>query len=214
MKTLIAIPSCQRDCEHHELLRQTWLQKCPVDYRFFLGNQNKTIANDELVIDAPDGYRELIWKIEKIIEYALNSNYDYLFKCDVDTYCHIPRLLKSGFEQYDWSGYGEPYGGSGYWLSRKAMQALIDNTSYLDVYESEDTHVARILRQQGFTPFQDRRYYSSTNEGPSLDNDLITSHWYVEVNAVRNGKIYDRRIDLYERLRLIPVYHEKAKFLK
>jgi hypothetical protein len=214
MKVLIAILSYNQGRQHHELIRNTWLQGCKTDYKFILGNETKDPQQDELVVDSQDTYYDLIFKVEKSVEYALINNYDYLFRCDLDTYVCIDRLLRSGFEQHDWSGYGEPYGGSGYWLSRKATQALIDNTNYLDVYESEDTHVARILRQQGFTPFQDRRYYSSTNEGPSLDNDLITSHWYVEVNAVRNGKIYDRRIDLYERLRLIPVYHEKAKFLK
>jgi hypothetical protein len=201
MRVLIGILTCKRDREYEQLIRDTWLRRCSVDYGFFLGQERTPAkATDEVILNCPDGrgIRDAVPKTKALIQYAWDNNYDYLFKCDIDTYVHVPRLLSSGFEKYDWSGYGQPYGGSGYWLSRKAMQPLLDKEI---ISECEDWWVAEHLIAAGFTPHQDARYHSKTRLGPQPDNDLITSHLYVDGQNIINWK---------ERMNMIREYHSKS----
>lgn len=210
MNILIAILSCDRDRPYHQQARNTWLAGCPVDYKFILSDPQYRLQQDELSVNAPDGaHEQLISKEKKLFEYAI-SRYDFIFKCDIDTYCHVPRLLKSGFEKHNWSGFGEPYGGSGYWLDRKCLEILHDQPVPTERI-SEDSWASKILRMSGLKCFQDSRYHSLTNIGPANDNDLITSHWYMEYGALRNEKVYDRIVGPSERLNLISKYHEIAK---
>lgn len=201
MKILIAIMSCARDKQYHQRARETWLKNSPVDYKFVLGSQTP-LKSDELSLNAPDDYWGLKLKVKELFRYALEHEYDYVFKCDIDTYVYIPRLLKSGFENYDWSGYGQPYGGSGYWVSRRSMEYLVNDTLDYDKREGEDWWAFRILSGKHLVSHQDSRYHSLTNEGPSPENEIITSHWYSDG---------DRAVHSKERLALIPVYHTIAQ---
>jgi hypothetical protein len=207
--------SCKRDRPHHEQVRQTWLRSCPVDYKFFLGSgQDSALIEDEIELPVADGYRNAC-KIKEIVKYALKLDYDYVFKCDIDTYVCVSRLVKSGFENYDWSGYNCSYGGSGYWLSKTAQRML----SECENCESrlEDHWVTEKLLNLGLKPYQDRRYHSLTKEGPEPLNDIITVHWYSEHDAIRKtdehskGVTYERTISTPERLSLIHEYHKKAE---
>ena len=211
MRVLIGILSCKYHRPQQQVVRYTWLKDISrfqnVSYKFFLGKELKGIVpehdgSDEIVLDVPDNRRDLFKKTKGMIEYAVTHGYDYLFKCDVDTYCHILRLLSSGFERHDWIGYGEPFGGSGYWLSRKAMQALLANNSEWPTPEGEDSWVARNLKVLGFEAHQDPRYHSLTNEGPEESNEIITVHWYRDD---------DRNVLAKERLGLLAQYDEKVK---
>jgi hypothetical protein len=206
VRILIGILSCKRDQEYHQQARETWLKNCPVDYKFFMGSS--TIELDEIKVEAPDSSKRLYKKIQKIVRYAVEQDYDFLFKCDVDTYVHVPRLLKSGFEKHDFSGYNGAYGGSGYWLSRRAMQVLLDSPS-IDWCPTEDGWVYHSLVNKGILPFQDKRYHSLTSEGPTSENDIITVHWYSD-----HSYNPERVIRSKERLSLIPAYYEKAKDIK
>lgn len=180
MKTLIAVLSCERDRWAHDQARQTWLKSCPVDYRFFVGIESFATHDDEVKLNEPDASGTL--KMRAVFQRALEQDYDYLFKCDIDTYVHVPRLLKSGFEQHDWVANGNPlrpYGGSGYWLSRKALVLLQQGSDQNTARPyNEDWWVGDNLRKFGLTPHIDKRYHSDTGEGPRKSNDLITSHWY------------------------------------
>lgn len=178
MKVLIGVISCNRDRQNQQQARNTWLKDC-TEYRFILGRSCYEPTQDELILDAPDDYRNLVQKVRKTIEYAASNGFDYLFKCDVDTYCHVSRLLSSGFENHDYVG---RYGGAGYWLSRKAMLALLD-TTFPD-FDAEDEVVYRNLESKGIPSHEDRRYHSKTKEGPTPDNNLITAHWYMDGNKI------------------------------
>jgi hypothetical protein len=207
MKVLIAILSCKRDQVFHQQARETWLKDCPVDYKFFLGCP--VIASDEVRVQAPDTYRLNADKMKRVVEYALEKEYDFLFKCDIDTYVCVPRLLKSEFEKHDFIGFNGNYGGSGYWLSRKAMSILVDCPTVRPGDRCrllDDGWVGYSLSQHGIFPFQDKRYHSLTKEGPTSENDLITSHWYSDHNCNP-----ERVIKSKERLNLIPSLHLRAK---
>ncbi len=48
---------------------------------------------DTVGLDAPDGYNELPAKVKSFFRYALeNYEFEWLFKCDDDTYLELSRL--------------------------------------------------------------------------------------------------------------------------
>lgn len=214
MKILIAILSCARDQWAHQQVRETWLKSCPVDYRFFVGRECLKVDSDEVALDENDSVHTD--KVRAMIRWAINNGYDYIFKCDPDTYVCVPRLLKSGFEKYDWSGGGNPqmpYGGSGYWLSQKAMAALEQGTDDgVRRPQAEDQWIGHNLDRLGFVSYIDARYNSLTSDGPQLNNDIITSHQYARFESY-SGPIAPPPILIFsdERLKLIRTYHEKAQ---
>ena len=210
MRVLIAIMSCERDRVYHNLVRNTWLRDNPVDYKFFLGNQEQP-TSDEVSLGVSDGVNS-IPKIRKIIEYAVQNNYDYLFKCDVDTFVCVPRLLRSGFEDHDFVGCGGPYGVSGYWLSRKAMTLLYEKGTDVFGIRDEDRWVSQNLKRLDIDAFQDGRYHSLTNEGPAVDNDIITAHWYS--TDIPHRLNCQRFICFSERLALFNLYYVNSNSLK
>jgi len=117
MKVLIAIESCHKNRHAHEELRNTWVSHMDfADVRFFLGNPPIDImAKDEVYLDVPDDYEGLCYKTFRIIQYADNCGYDYIFKCDTDTFVVPERLKTCGFENHDYMGLslkGHKYSGT------------------------------------------------------------------------------------------------------
>ena len=91
------------------------------------------IGPHALVLPCPDDYASLpqrtMWFCRWATQYSvLGTQWDYLFKCDDDTYISIPRLLAFdpagrdyiGAEWRPGVGYGS--GGAGYFLSRRPRQ--------------------------------------------------------------------------------------------
>lgn len=102
---------------------------------------------DVAELDCADDYASLPFKTQAICRWAMEREYDFIFLCDDDTYCCVPRLMGSDFHRYDYTGWfvrcvscepdeddhctcvtGEGLrlhsyasGGSGYWLSRRSM---------------------------------------------------------------------------------------------
>ena len=154
---LIGVLSCQRDraLGHHETIRQRWATLADVsDIRFFVGGeQPKDLMADEVWLDVPDGYPQLSLKTKAICAWVLNSNYDFIFKCDCDTIIIPDRFKVCGWEDFDYSGRfygGSPGtpgtaagGGVGYFLSRKACATIV--LSHYPVTASEDQMVGDVL---------------------------------------------------------------------
>lgn len=207
-----------RDRVSQQIDRETWLQNCPIDYKFFLGNPEFNFnttpdritcpATDELILHlSPDDTRGGWHKVRALVQWAISQRYDYLFKCDVDTYVCVLRLLRSGFEQHDYVG---PYGGAGYWLSRRAMD-ILSKSEYIAGL-GEDGWVEASLSAAGIQPFRDARYGGgpvtgggfwgnggSGIVGPTLQNDVITVHHH------------DGILDSPVRITQLRRYHELAK---
>ncbi len=177
MKLLIGIASCHRDRALQDNLRQTWLKDATVDYKFFLGRPAATPADDEVFLDAPDGYDfELSVKVQAMVNYALEHGYDYLFKCDTDTCVYLDRLLACDFEKYLYMGGRDDernddlpaHGGPGYFLDRFAMEILRDSPS--DRWSRcEDWWVKGNLQAAGVFPHYDNRFSVHTPK-------LVTFH--------------------------------------
>jgi hypothetical protein len=111
------------------------------------------------------------------MKWVLAHDYTHVYKCDDDSWVHIPRLLASGFEKYDYMGGsrttnfdlahggGLPFGqgGAGYWLSRKAMQHVADSAEdFWKWQECEDIGVGILLGTKGIGLHVDPRYFHGT----------------------------------------------------
>jgi hypothetical protein len=148
MKVLIAVLSCEsfRTNGNNQAMRDTWLPLVSgADYRIFMGQGSICSQPDEVFLDVPDNYQNVTYKTRAMYKWALEHEYDFIFKCFPDTYVCPSRLLSSGFEKYDYvgnfacrpqGGFAYATGGSGYWLSKKAYGPLA--TAHIPI---EDTIV-------------------------------------------------------------------------
>ena len=137
-----------RKTDSTKQFRDTWARDVSgADVIFFLGDSRATdtwqLANDQISLECPDDYNGLPYKTKAICKWAWDRDYTHIFLCDSDTFLMPARLLDSGFENFDYVGhfngargipnaiYGSLYswasGGSGYWLSRRAMEIVADS---------------------------------------------------------------------------------------
>lgn len=191
MKILLAILSCERDVflEHAQLM--TFLRGAKIDYRFFRGRCGASLRDDVIHLDCPDDFPSLPFKTQAMCSWALGQGYDYIFKCDTDTYVRPERLLASNFSRYDYSGYFsyEPgpgayaSGGSGYWLSARAAHIVTQAKFIIDPQKDsvepstrgEDLQVGWALRDANISCAKDVRY-RLRDPGPRFNNPYITLH--------------------------------------
>lgn len=211
MKVLIAIESCLRDRHLHAAHRNTWVRELSgADLKFFMGGTG-TPEPDEEFLPVADDYISLPFKTKTICHWAIARGYDYLFKADSDTFIHPGRLLASGFEKYEYTGFylghprGEGYdwvkrgayasGGSGYWLCRRAMEFIAGadlKQDYIDPQKGstlgEDLQVGRVLSAVDIECYCDPRYHIMV-PGPKPNNDVITLHDVIL--PIRNAERFD-----------------------
>lgn len=171
--TLIAVVSCMRDTQNgfNDAIRQTWLSPPQSsNYVFVVGRRapDSRRKRDELILDCPDDYKSLPWKTYELCRWFMReTDYDYLFKCDTDTYVNVDKMLDSDFRDYDYVGsfngplgkagviynacYAWASGGSGYWISRLAAKVLLQNPPEKEALcpklkiPCEDLYVGQIL---------------------------------------------------------------------
>ena len=200
MKVFIGIESCYDHRGSEQAVRDSWLKDWNGAYKFFLCPNVRDPQPDELILDAEDGWFNLLRKFRAEIDWFMSQDFDYFFRCHNDTYVFVPRLLTSGFENLDWIGHEQhapdwsaaekfsghvgahrfAYGGSGFWFSRKAcetLQKFLHTADYLKHAEHaiEDIAIGKILSGEGFVLYNDHRYHER-QPGPLPENDIITLH--------------------------------------
>src|SRR5690349_24251928 len=78
--------------------RETWMRDSTrysdLELVFFEGNGTAASREGDVVrLPVPDDYRSLFTKVTSFLSYCLDRyEFEYLFKCDDDTYVHLPRL--------------------------------------------------------------------------------------------------------------------------
>ncbi len=142
------------------VLRSTWLKdverfKEHVDYKLFYGTpHNRQPKEDEVFLDCPDDYAHLPHKTINICKYAQQNGYDMLFKCDDDTGVYVDRIIHEALSGYwDYAGYLNgrvATGGTGYWLSKRAINIVADNAT--PSHWAEDVTVSKILFHNNIQP--------------------------------------------------------------
>lgn len=200
MRPLIAVKSCHKYGGRRDAQRRTWAAEVQshADMRFFLGRGAPGAAPlkcDEVELGCGDGYLELPEKVRRIFEWALAKGYGHVFMADDDAYVQVGRLLASGWERHDYcgrlrgpsGGFPAPYcSGFGYWVSRRAMLAVLSQRPKEDA--ADDRQVGNALAQAGIGGRLDARYAvvacdqskaaghkGDPNEDRSVGNALLAS---------------------------------------
>lgn len=180
---LIGICSCHGNEDKRNSIRDTWLQTISpnVEARFFIGGGESESA-DTTVVEAPDDYKHLPAKVRAFFRYALEHfAFDWLFKCDDDTYVAIERILTLAGESAlvgneFLSQRGSASGGAGYLLSRAAVELLVEDDS-LPESGDEDVILTGELVRRGLPWRATRQLCWNAKRAPLPGNDVITSHW-------------------------------------
>ena len=130
--------------------REQFLKNSPIPHVFVLGNPGKPEKGEEsfsdtLFVDCPDEKEYMVLKNQALFRYALNAGYDYCFRACDDTWIFPDRILKADLWEFDYAGqmpckfslggtfkvwmryFDYMHGGCGIWLSRKAMEMLVDD---------------------------------------------------------------------------------------
>jgi len=175
MRALIAVFCCHKYRSWEQTIRDTWAKNAPCDVKFFLGNPASDAAPDEVFVNADDSQEGRTAKLVEVYRWALANGYDYVFRCDPDTFVRPAQLLKCGFEQHDYvGGLNSVFasGGSGFWLSKPAMQIV--TAEPIPQMSADDVYVAERLRQHGIELHDDKRfkYYP----GDILTDDVVAYH--------------------------------------
>ena len=131
-KIAIMVSSCARDRNLECGPLDTWMEAWgdQVEHYLLLGKENTYKNNHDWIVDVPDSYESCAGKTWKSAQFAVQNNLDYIFKCDLDTYVCVPKLLKYDLNGRDYVGFrcseGHAAGGNGYWLSQKACKVLLE----------------------------------------------------------------------------------------
>lgn len=208
MRLLIAIP-IKNENEGREYQKRmaaceaTWLKDCPCDYKFF--------TDEELGLD----YKSATIRPDRtrgMCKYALENGYDYLFRCDSDTYVWLNRLLACGFEQHDYMGYcieffpplpskRTAHGGIGFFLSRRAMQIVADAKPFR-CYDGNywgDIWTGELLFKHKIYCHRDKRFMdgsgSTKHHGNIFAHELPEDHQFISIHPLP----VENMIEMYER---------------
>jgi hypothetical protein len=153
MKTLISVLSFEGESFNHQNIREGWGSVVPqtgADLKFFVGRRGKDFSpqSDEVPIgwqyfkncehsiwNPKEGCCENYFQYQtrRILEWTLKNGYDFIFLAENDTFLLPRKLMQTGFEDYDYSGYffqGDekypcPHPGFGYFLSANAMKLVL-----------------------------------------------------------------------------------------
>lgn len=193
MKILVAVITCAQ--EHYRLRakaqRDTWAANPPegVHVQWFVGGEH---FQNEVRLPVPtDDYGSLPAKTKALCEYAIERDYDFVVKVDDDVYLDLERLKASVPTGHDYAGrvrlpsngLPAPYcSGFCYWLSRKAMQLVVNSKDRFQTL-AEDVITGNVLLRAGIHPKDDprinivmsKRNARTGHEGPRAGNDVIAA---------------------------------------
>ena len=167
MKILTTILTCSSTQERADACLDTWIQdiKTPHDYIFY-GDKTQSQSMDRAWNCTPDDGEcrsRLPEKTYKMLVKSLDYEWDFLFKCDDDTYLNFNQLVEflQDYNASDDLYIGKqlinpfPYaqGGAGYILTRTAVQKCLKSLKYIYGDKSknknaEDYSVGLALRDQ------------------------------------------------------------------
>lgn len=174
--------------DKRDAVRRTWLQYSQqgIECLFFTGggiSLSSEELKDTVLLDAPDGYNELPAKVFSFFRYALeNYDFNWLFKCDDDTYLDLSRLSDLTLPEYDLIGdvmldqRKAPSGGAGYFLSRTMVKKIVAQPSLPSV-GAEDLIVGNMVVRLGGRFLSTGRLYMNNVYYPDEENDMVSCHW-------------------------------------
>lgn len=163
-KLLVLVTSAVKNQNRRDAIRETWGRpNGNVEILFVLSrhrrlNAEKLVHNDILEVDVPDEYRLLSRKLLESFNSVRAMHFEYLLKCDDDSFVDVPRVIgeleRAPNTRYYW-GYFDgdahikragkwketgwilcdkylPYAlGGGYILSKDLIIYIVNNRDYL-----------------------------------------------------------------------------------
>jgi len=217
MKILVTILTHEGTHENAVACLDTWIGdiQSPHEYRFYGDSlQSKTMVNTwNCEPDDGEARFRLPEKTYKMLIESLNHDWDFLFKCDDDTYLNFDKLVEF-LKDYDANDdlylggkivnpFAYAQGGAGYILTRSAVKKCIDSLKYFYDDESknkraEDYSVGLALKEQGVNLTHANLIstpdpaIAKQNQSVCIDAIIkehkITTHY---VNSETMEKIYD-----------------------
>jgi len=187
-KIFVAICSCnkEKNVKLRDACRKTWLSDIPtnIEYKFFVGSGYDNIDEnaDVINLNVDDDYWGLPGKVAAIYKWVEdNIDYDYVFKCDDDTYVVLERLVELTINNHDFIGneflYDEKKkfasGGAGYFISKKIMPKILKEK--IGNRGLEDVTFSKLALKHAESFFASGRLHFD-NSG-MRDDDVITAHW-------------------------------------
>lgn len=185
-RILVGICSCRPYTEKRQAVRDTWLDRKEegIECVFFVGGDLPLEEEpDTVTLDVEDSYEALPEKVIAFFRSALQQyEFDWLFKCDDDTYVCLPRLWELTTLDGDFVGNsmlesrGSPSGGAGYLLSRQMVEALV-NDPRLAMRGAEDVIIGEAAIRLGAVGIASPKLRWNAVPAPTRDNGQITAHW-------------------------------------
>lgn len=167
MKILFTILTCSQTQLNADACINTWIQdvNTPHDW-FFYGDKNQSKNHHKYWDCSPhdgDTYKNLAKKTLRMLETSLQYDWDFIYKCDDDTYV-VPSRLEKLLANRDPAkhcfigclksnvGFEYAQGGAGYIISRSALITAMENIARtckeaLQLNMQEDTSVSKALIQ-------------------------------------------------------------------
>lgn len=187
VKVLVGICSCNDAAGRRKACRETWLSH-PVpgiECRFFLGRRTPLPNEpDVAALWVEDDYRHLPAKGLAFYRYALEHyDFDWLFKCDDDTYVVLDRLESLCNDRYDLVGdmsladRGFPSGGAGYLMSRMLVEKIVAHGDLVPAAGAEDVLFGQLSRKLGARVHATPRLFLNHSPAPQRLNDQVSAHW-------------------------------------
>lgn len=190
-------------------VRETWWKDVAahahhVDARFFYGKPFVGELNsDEVLLDCGRDYASLPARTAAICRYAVEHNYDFVFKCDDDTAVFVDRLVREIVQTAP--AYGGcchdqvATGGPGYILNKQ--NARIVGAKHSTTEWAEDWFVSKTLGARDIYPvnlpghipgYQAHWYWPNGYTGGKLAPDTVSIHavqpevmraWYADIST-------------------------------
>lgn len=165
LKLLVLVISAAKNQDRRDAIRETWAQASSNDVKILFvlsrdtfSNAEKLVHNDILEVNVPDNYRLLSRKLIESFNSVHSLNFEYLLKCDDDSFVDVPgvvgELIRAPDRKYYW-GYFDgnahikragkwketgwmlcdkylPYAlGGGYVISKDLVVYIVNNRDYL-----------------------------------------------------------------------------------
>jgi Galactosyltransferase/Glycosyltransferase family 10 (fucosyltransferase) C-term len=219
VKIIVGVMTCCSVTQRRLMCKQTWFSRLklrrdivPV---FLVGNdvRNATIYEDTLCLPCNDDYYSLAYKTREFCRWAMTQDFDYLFKCDDDTFIYADRFVSFnphnrhyiGVDPVDHINPKFASGGAGYWLSRESARIVADmdierirEHTGIQSY-SEDLLVYHALTQKRIHFTQDKRFqaWNQPHRHPRGSNEIITCH-YIEPDEMYRMDTFTQELNTSE----------------
>ena len=211
-KYVVIILSCYKNLQNQIAINETygkWLKQYDIPYFFIVGNPKlppktakRVLSENTIAVSCPDDYRNLSLKMKEAFSIisSLKLDFDYLLKCDDDTFVNVDNLVMFDTQNKDYigselrgfkHGNGVASGGAGYMIKSKWIPHL---SSLIPPQGSkmEDVYVGRAIKclkinlthSDKFHPNHAKRSYII----PDKYNRNITTHY---VTPEKMKEFYD-----------------------